>query len=462
MERFIKSKLLKMVTVIAILFTMIASYLPAITNAANNEPSVDYVLFSANNANVTTVTSGQEVAFTYNWKLSGVSTGFKNVRLTVKDVDTSEKPTAIIYLGNENKYNADTTVIENQSNGRYSTASYGNVPNGTDFSGTAKVTFNKKAGFEDYQKTITFVFEADYKDPIEGVTKHTTMQDEVTVTVQPSSEKDSFSADVKIGINEYDSGLIGRIDGIEFKKFGQEEHLGVHYAYYNNETNYAIDKIAASYNVRINAENVCYGQYKIRLQKSKEFESVGTEFLNNEENLKIDLSRVPDIFNKQIVRNNDGTTDIIFTYKTKKDNYTIDDMDNIGENFNYEFNIVAMWNIKYSYTLVVPVTITKTVTEVMHQVESYESVTNYTSTANCGTDDYAGFYNGVEYSSEVINEDGTISGSYGYESYRQEGSSSEGPYLVDMYQSLRFYEKFKNSKFRRIKWITLSRRGRFI
>ena len=84
MERFFKSKLLKMVTVIAVIFSMIAAYLPANSNA-DETPSVDYVAFDVECNAGSTITSGSPIAFGYDWTLSGVQTGFKNVKLTVKD-----------------------------------------------------------------------------------------------------------------------------------------------------------------------------------------------------------------------------------------------------------------------------------------------------------------------------------------------------------------------------------------
>lgn len=429
MERFIKSKFFKMVTVVTILFSMIATYLPTTSNAET--PTIDYVVFDVACNAGNTVLSDSSIAFNYNWTLSGVQTGFKNVKLTVKDVDTaSSKPLSRINLGAENKLNESTEIV-NQPNGRFSTASYGSVRNGTDFSGTANVVFNKMSNFEDYQKTITFILEADYRDPIEGISQHTTIEKDVTVTVQAASEVDSFSANVNIKLNNYDSSLLGS----EFQKFDAEDHLGVHYAYYNNADNYGIDKVAASYNVKINAENVCYGQYQLKLQKEKEFSFVDISDTNSEENLEVDLSRVPDVFNKEVIRNADGTVDIILTYKTKKDEYTIEDM---TDAINYNFDIVVKYRIYYSFSAVAPKSSTKTLEEIAEGMVTRKS--SLTNIIEIDGETFKGGFNAFKY-------DMRSNGANGYSKlsiYGTSGSSSAGatvtyksdkPYFVRDHQA---------------------------
>lgn len=370
MERFIKSKIAKVVAVVTILLSMFATYLPLNSRAEDEAPVEDYVTFNAICAAGATVQSDASIAFNYNWRLTGVQTGFKNVHLIVENGDT-QQPYANITLSDTNKLN-ENSVITNA--GTYATVDYGNVRNGTDFSGQALVRFGGVSDFEDYTKSIKLIFEADYRDPIQGgPLQHRRIEVPITVTVQTATEVDSFAANVKIELNKFKDDQTALSAG-GFQQFSQDEHLAVHYAFYNGESEYAVDQAKASYRVKIDAENICYGKYILTLQKSKEFDSVAIEDTNSAEALAIDLSQVPNVFNTQIDRKSDGSTDIILTYKTKKENYTVADMDDV---VNFDFNIYATYHINYAYSLVVPITSTRTETiTTTETVERKSSVTN--------------------------------------------------------------------------------------
>lgn len=370
MERFIKSKIAKVVAVVTILLSMFATYLPLNSRAEDEAPVEDYVTFNATCAAGATVQSDASIAFNYNWRLTGVQTGFKNVHLIVENGDT-QQPYANITLSDTNKLN-ENSVITNAGN--YATVDYGNVRNGTDFSGQALVRFGGVSDFEDYTKSIKLIFEADYRDPIQGgPLQHRRIEVPIIVTVQTATEVDSFAANVKIELNKFKDDQTALSAG-GFQQFSQDEHLSAHYAFKNGESEYAIDQVRASYKVKIDAENICYGKYILTLQKSKEFDSVAIEDTNSAEALAIDLSQVPNVFTTQIDRKQDGSTDIILTYKTKKDNYTIEDMDDV---VNFDFNIYATYHINYAYSLVVPITSTRTETiTTTETVERKSSVTN--------------------------------------------------------------------------------------
>lgn len=426
MKKFMENKLLKLVTVITILITMIVPYFPKLTNAEEPE-NTEYVRFNANCKVNGKVSSGQPVAFGFDFDLKGIQTGFKNVKLLVEDRDTG-KPIATITADNDSKIKNTDTVI---NSGRFSTVNYGNVQTGTSFSGTVNVTFGDSSTFEDYTKKIKFTFEADYRDPKDSATTvHAREEREVEVTVTKADTVDKFSSNVKITQNRYDSSLGEEILG--------NEYLGAHYVYKTADDNYAIDQVKASYNVNIKAHNVTYGKYVLTVTKTPEFKSVTPEETNSERNLIIDLSNVPSQFTTNIDRKSDGNTDIILTYKEKKDSYQIEDME---ADIDFNFNIVVTYKIYFSYTIVVPVTstITSTETETVRTTTKITEEEHYSSTqtenANPNSTTYPGAYNAWTYSSYTLDEDGNATETGGDTYYIRTVPDNQGPYFTNLYQT---------------------------
>lgn len=158
----IKSFLKKIVTAI-IVMTMMSVYLPIVKAFADEITNTNQykVVVGANwhngNDSMEGVTA-TSYKLDYNFTLTGVTSGFKNIKLYIM-TDAVENVA--------DRIEADSnTEAQSIKNGTYSCIDFGNVASGTSISGTANVTFGSNGQI--LNRTVTVRLEGEYVDPKTG------------------------------------------------------------------------------------------------------------------------------------------------------------------------------------------------------------------------------------------------------------------------------------------------------
>ena len=158
----IKSFLKKFVTAI-IVMTMMSVYLPIVKAFADEITNTNQykVVVGANWHNGNDSMEGVSATsykLDYNFTLTGVTSGFKNIKLYIM-TDAVENVA--------DRIEADSnTEAQSIKNGTYSCIDFGNVASGTSISGTANVTFGSNG--ERLNRTVTIRLEGEYVDPKTG------------------------------------------------------------------------------------------------------------------------------------------------------------------------------------------------------------------------------------------------------------------------------------------------------
>jgi len=249
----------KKVIVVFLIISMIFGYMPK-NIFADNKGNPDYVEFNATRLGQENVLSGRNIGISYNFKLTGVQTGFQNVKLIAKNDNDSNIATITM----ADKLDSNTII---QNNSSFSMCSYGNIRTGTDFSGVVNIVFPRDPGFVDYTKTITLIFSGQYKNlsgEVEDFLKEQTISFNVSTEPEiiPYSSKTDFRLLLREGSYEW-------------------------YVKYNK---FKVSNIQMRIPIDIEIQNETYS--KIRVEIERTIDEINNEYLNIQdintiENLKI-------------------------------------------------------------------------------------------------------------------------------------------------------------------------------
>ena len=315
-----KKKIINFIIVIVTIFTMLfVDFLPLISwaeevieNITNNEKIIFSVKWGNDENTEKTVNAEEWYNLNFNLQLKGVQTGFNNLRIEVED-KTFPRMECDAAIGNK----SNTLVNTNKLNGNV--IPFKDVTqSGVDTSGIIRVSFPKAKDYLDYNKEFNIILTCDYTDSTSGEKQYVYMKKTFSAVVKTPEYVDVF----KSGIRVESGSSITKIVEPEYR-YGEWKAGSI-----NIDSTYFIS-----------GHNVAYGEYKIKISRTAE--DIDNSLINNEENMQVYAVNVPDFINQEIVRNEDGSTDIILSVGTDKEEYAENEL----FNFNEECTIKVVYNV---------------------------------------------------------------------------------------------------------------------
>lgn len=245
-----------------------------------------------------TIKAGHQTAASFYLELKGVQTGFNNLKISVKDETT---PKAAIDIKSYNK----TSDFVNASKTTSSVLVFkDNVASGRATGGPIYITFKEATDYLDYNKEIKIILTGDYADPLTGEIVEVYMEKSITATITTDDSYDYFSSNIEVTNTD------------SFNKSTTKPAGGI-----NGE--YQTKNIYVTPNWEIQGHNVGYGKYVMNVSRTS---SLSASEINSEDNLTVGVRDLPDYMQQEIVRKEDGSTDIIVTVGTEKDDYTQEEL----------------------------------------------------------------------------------------------------------------------------------------
>lgn len=310
--------LAKLIMILSIVFTMLFStFVPIISFAAENNDNesdisdkVNFTVAWTGN-NVSNFYGDQTYAALFNLKLSGVRSGFKNLKITV--VQDKETPRTTIDAKSSNQSNSlvnsrktsATTIVFNDT-----------VDSGVETGGTIKFTFARKTDFQDYDKSLQVILTGEYVDNKTGETEYINIVKDLSVMVQTKDVTDAFSSDIHLGT----SGSSGMASAYH-------SSIGL------REDEFVTTSIGVNIPINVKGHNVTFAKYTLRIKRTTS--GYDTATLNSDANSSVSFSGVPDYMHSNVSRESDGTIRIDITVGEEKEEYTENDL------FDYSTNMSA-------------------------------------------------------------------------------------------------------------------------
>lgn len=322
MKKFKVKDFTKCITIVFIVFTMLFSNIvPIISWAAENniEEENDNIKFdivwSGNSSG--TFYAGEQYGATFSLALSGVQTGFSNLKITVED---SEIPRATIDTKTGNKENSLVNTSKSNSN---TLVFKDKVDSGVSTGGVIFFNFRGKNDYQDYSKSIKVTLTGEYIDSKTGETQYICIEKILEANVQTRDDVDVFKSEIQLGAtgdekiistSRSNQGLIG----------GE----------------YVTTAIQVNSPFNISGHNVTYGEYKIKLKRITN--GYDATLLSGEENCNVSIPNLPSYMNQEIKRNDDGTLEIIVSVGEEKEEYSEDDLFDFSVNLlvNVDYNVI--------------------------------------------------------------------------------------------------------------------------
>lgn len=305
MKKIGESYITKCISVAIIIFTMLfSSITPIISWAAehlsNEEDYSDKITFDIT-WDETEVTAGKDYGVKFGLTLTGVESGFKNLKITVEDSDT---PKASIDAKKSNMGNSYVNAAKSTSK---VLAFKDKVDSGVSVDGTIVVNFRSAKDFQNYNKEIKIILTGEYVDPITGENQYICITKTIKASIKTPDYYDYFTA----GFDMHAS--VARNTSIESGMA---------------EGEYLTTTITAGSDLFIEGHNIAYGKYNWEIERTSSIADKTS--LNSEENLSIEIENCPDFIRYNIQRNNDGKTNIIFEVGEEKDSYTEKELFDLG------------------------------------------------------------------------------------------------------------------------------------
>ena len=330
MKKLKDNYLVKLIMVVAVIFTMLFSTVaPIISYAAeDNETSDEETLSDKINFDVNWNTNKQKeincfadtnTVAIFSLELKGVNSGFNNLRIKAED---NGSPRVNFDLKSQNTTN---TIVESSKSNSSTLVFKSKVDSGVASGGAFFVTFPKATDFMSYNRTINFTLSGDYVDPITGETQYIQITKTLTATVSTKDEVSTFNVEADLIKNDNDNIVSKKTSTV-----GVNGPRGEWYA-----TNlYA--KIPGT----ISGQNVTYGKYEYKISRTAKLADMSQ--ISAEENCKVNVSNLPSYMNHEINRNSDGSISVVITVGEEKEEYTADDVFDFSTNFviNVEWNVV--------------------------------------------------------------------------------------------------------------------------
>lgn len=306
MKRLGESYITKCISVAIIIFTMLFSNItPIISWAAealsNEENYSDKIAFDIT-WDTAEATAGKDYGIKFGLDLTGVETGFKNLKIMVEDSST---PKAIIDAKKSNMGNSYVNVAK--STGK-ALVFKENVDSGVSIDGTIVVNFRSSKDFQNYNKELKIILTGEFVDPATGENQYVYITRSIKTSIKTPDYYDYFSAGFDMGAE------VGYNTAFESGMAKGE---------------YLTTTITATNHLFIEGHNIAYGKYNLEIDRTSSV--AGATGLNSEENLDIQIQNCPDYIKHNIQRNSDGKTNIIFEVGEKKDSYTENELFDLGD-----------------------------------------------------------------------------------------------------------------------------------
>lgn len=327
MKAFLEKGKFKIIMITVIIATMIMPFFMPIVLADNTEENSNnsYVQFTANWANGTkenNLESEKAGTIQFDLKLSGVSTGFQNLKIFATEETSSTLPASKI------KFNK--TDYADNSNGRILVFD-STMNSGLDIHGDATVVFSKTEDLSEYDKVIKFTLVGEYQDPVTKENKQINETIELNAHVKPV-EGDPFNINTSYdNANYYNKKDIDNFWQTEWEttEFGGDIYLNV------------------------KAKNASYLEYEINIEKNID------DLMDHPENFTIDTKELEDFgFNVTITKQDETFGNrtykehkikIKLQYGTLNNEYKEDEIYNINQIFKIPVkykvkeNIIDKW-----------------------------------------------------------------------------------------------------------------------
>lgn len=305
MKRLGESYITKCISVAIIIFTMLFSnIIPIISWAAellNDEENYsDKIAFDIA-WDATEATAGTNYGAKFSLTLTGVETGFTNLKIAVDDSST---PKANIDAKTSNMGNSYVNVAKSTSK---ILAFKDKVDSGVSIDGTILINFRSAKDFQNYDKELKITLTGEYVDPVTGEKQYVYITRTIKSSIKTPDYYDYFTAGFDMNAE------VGSTTSRE-----NDMAMG----------EYLTTTITATNNLFLEGHNISYGKYDLEVYRTSSI--ADKTILNSEENLDIQIKNCPDYIKYNIQRNSDGKTKIIFEVGEKKDTYTEKELFDLG------------------------------------------------------------------------------------------------------------------------------------
>lgn len=271
MKAFLEKSKIKIIMVTVIIATMIMPFFMQIVLADNTEENSNdnYVQFTANWANGTkqnNLESEKAGTIQFNLKLSGVSTGFQNLKIFATEESSSSLPSSTI------KFNK--TDYADNSNGRILVFD-STMNSGLDIHSDLTVVFAKTKDLSEYDKVIKLTLVGEYQDPVTKENKVINETIELNAHVTPV-EGDPFNVNTTYNDTTYYN----------------KENIDNFW-----QTEWATTEFGGDIYLTVNAKNASYLEYTINIEKNI------NDLMDYPQNFTIDTKELEDFgFNVTITK----------------------------------------------------------------------------------------------------------------------------------------------------------------
>ena len=271
MKAFLEKSKIKIIMVTVIIATMIMPFFMPIVLADNTEENSNdnYVQFTANWANGTkqnNLESEKAGTIQFDLKLSGVSTGFQNLKIFATEESSSSLPSSTIKFNN--------TDYADNSNGRILVFD-STMNSGLDIHSDLTVVFAKTKDLSEYDKVIKLTLVGEYQDPVTKENKVINETIELNAHVTPV-EGDPFN--VNTTYND--------------KTYYNKENIDNFW-----QTEWATTEFGGDIYLTVNAKNASYLEYTINIEKNID------NLMDYPQNFTIDTKELEDFgFNVTITK----------------------------------------------------------------------------------------------------------------------------------------------------------------
>ena len=271
MKAFLEKSKIKIIMVTVIIATMIMPFFMPIVLADNTEENSNdnYVQFTANWANGTkqnNLESEKAGTIQFDLKLSGVSTGFQNLKIFATEESSSSLPSSTIKFNN--------TDYADNSNGRILVFD-STMNSGLDIHSDLTVVFAKTKDLSEYDKVTKLTLVGEYQDPVTKENKVINETIELNAHVTPV-EGDPFN--VNTTYND--------------KTYYNKENIDNFW-----QTEWATTEFGGDIYLTVNAKNASYLEYTINIEKNID------NLMDYPQNFTIDTKELEDFgFNVTITK----------------------------------------------------------------------------------------------------------------------------------------------------------------
>lgn len=271
MKAFLEKSKIKIIMVTVIIATMIMPFFMPIVLADNTEENSNdnYVQFTANWANGTkqnNLESEKAGTIQFDLKLSGVSTGFQNLKIFATEESSSSLPSSTIKFNN--------TDYADNSNGRILVFD-STMNSGLDIHSDLTVVFAKTKDLSEYDKVIKLTLVGEYQDPVTKENKVINETIELNAHVTPV-EGDPFNVNTTYNDTTYYN----------------KENIDNFW-----QTEWATTEFGGDIYLTVNAKNASYLEYTINIEKNI------NDLMDYPQNFTIDTKELEDFgFNVTITK----------------------------------------------------------------------------------------------------------------------------------------------------------------